>query len=189
MFLVRGNTRIAGDEYLEYDRLLLSNLLGASVATPTRKKNDASWKFWVTYATKHGMTKLPAAPTDVALFLANLSKKGKKSVCSLTAAAISWHHTSKGFPSPCNSSIVKSTLAGVRRTFSTPIQRMEPITIELLAYHFSRPCSSLDDWQFTFHCIISFFGLFRFNDISKLRVEDFHFEHGIIIIITSYALK
>ena len=157
----------------------MSNLLGASVATSTRKKYDASWKFWLTYATKHGMTTLPAAPTDVALFLANLSKKGKKSVCSSTAAAaISWHHTSKGFPSPCNSSIVKSTLAGVRRTFSTPIQRMEPITIELLANLVSRPCSSLDDWQFTFYCIISFFGLFRFNDISKLRVEDFHFELG-----------
>ena len=129
------------------------------------------------------MRQLPAAPTDVALFLAHLARKGRKSVCSAAATSISWHHGSAVFFSPSTSPLIKATLSGAKRRFAaTAPNRMEPMTLELLKKLVSRPCCSLDDWQFTCYCLISFFGLLRYNDVIQLRVQDFQFKQGNLVI-------
>ena len=46
----------------------------------------------------------------------------------------------------------------------------------------SPPCCSFDDWQFTCYCLISFFGLLRCSDDIQLRVQDFQFKQGNLVI-------
>lgn len=121
------------------------------------------------------MTTRPASAMDVALFLAHLSSTGAKSICAAAASAISWNHSSLGFDSPCNTPIVRTMLAGAKRSFAATPRRAEPMSIELVRQLVAGipKKSSLMDYQFYFYVLISFFGFFRYNDITRLAVKDF----------------
>ena len=160
---------------LDKDAAELEKLLGASIASSTKRKYDGLWSRWISYAAGHRMPTRPASGINVALFLANLAQKKKKTVCVAAAAAISWNHTSHGLASPCSEVIVKSALAGARRSFASPVRRTEPFSLELLlrvVLGLPRPLST-SDLQFYFYIVIAFFGFFRYNDMKRLLIRDF----------------
>ena len=152
------------------------------MASSTKKKYQAYWNQWGTYATKHGMRQLPAAPTDVALFLAHLAQKGRKSVCSAAVTSISWHHNSAGFFFTFNFTSHKSNILWRQKTVRRSSESNGAYNTRIIEKTCSRPCCSLDDWQFTCYCLISFFGLLRYNDVIQLRVQDFQFQQGNLVI-------
>ena len=160
---------------LKRDRTELEKLLSASVAITIKKKYDGLWTRWCSYADSHSMVSRPARGYDVALFLANLATKKDKTVCSAAAAAITWHHSSSGFPSPCSEPIVKTALAGAKRILGSPVKRTEPMSLKLLRQLVNRSPTSfeLPDLQFHFYIIVAFFGFFRYNDMKRLRMQDF----------------
>ena len=167
---------------LESDKETLRTLIDNSIAKSTMTKYKSSWSRWTEYATKHNMPVLPASSDDVSLFLAHLAQSGLKSVCASASAAIAWFHTSSGFPSPSSTPLVKTVLSGAKRCFSTPVRRMEPISLSLLKNLVAGICLNLSNWQFVFYCIVSYFGFFRYNDMCKLLVRDFEFHHDRVSI-------
>ena len=176
---------------LKRDRAELEKLLSASVAITTRKKFDGLWTRWRSYADSHSMVSRPARGYDVALFLANLATKKDKTVCTAAASAITWHHSSNGFPSPCSEPIVKTALAGAKRLLGSPVKRTEPMSLKLLRQLVNRsPTSSLElpDLQFHFYIIVAFFGFFRYNDMKRLRIQDFA-KRDVILLVTLPSSK
>ena len=169
------------------DQQILQTLINSSIANSTWKKYQSSWSRWTDYATRHRMSVLPASPDDVALFFAHLVKSGHKSVCASASAAIAWYHTSGGHPSPSNSPLVKTVLAGAKRCLASPIRRMEPISLSLLKSLVAGSCNCLEDWQFVFYCIIAFFGFFRYNDMCMLLVSDFTFQCDSVLISIDHS--
>ena len=175
---------------MKRDRTELERLLSASVATTTKKKYDGLWTRWCSYADSHLMRSRPARGCDVALFLANLAQKKDKTVCAAAAAAITWHHSSNGLPSPCSEPIVKTALAGAKRLLGAPVKRTEAISIKLLRQLVTRlPTSSEPpDLQFYFYVIVAFFGFFRFSDMKRLRIQDFT-KRGANLLVTLPSSK
>ena len=161
---------------LDEDHRVLEKCLNASVVQSTRNKYSALWKRWTTYSERHSMMTLPAKPNDVALFLAHLANTGAKTVCIAAASSISWFHASHGFPTPCNSLMIKT---GARKMLASPVAWKEPITKCLLVIMMimmnKEIGNSADHFQFKFYSTVAFFGLFRYSDMCRLKIKDFHF--------------
>lgn len=73
------------------------------------------WKHFTAWCDQHGRNSLPAAPTTVALYLADSAKTFKVSTLRRRLAAISVVHKGYGHPSPTTDEIVHTRMAGIAR--------------------------------------------------------------------------
>ena len=160
---------------MERNRLELSNLISLSISPTTRMKYRSLRSRWIVYAKSNSMNSLPASENDVALSLARLAQSQRKTVGAAAASAISWYHSASGYQTPCVSPLVKTVLSGIKRSYASPVNRAQPMTIELLKTIVDHFPAAIDagTLQFHFYMLVAFFGFFRYSYMRRFTVGCF----------------
>ncbi len=97
----------------------------AEHAPQTRRAYLADWKRWVHWCRTNDRTPLPAAPDDVALYLAHAHDTHEASPATLQrwATTIAIAHTANGHPEPTNQPPIPDLLRWLRHTKPRPRYR------------------------------------------------------------------
>ena len=113
----------------------LNAVLEHEVARNTIKNYRIQWKGFTTWASRRGVTALPADPSQVASYLAErIEQHGHRpATLRVAAAAIAFVHRTAGVDNPCASPQVKRTLQGATRKAGRSQRQAEALTAEALA--------------------------------------------------------
>jgi integrase len=99
----------------------------ASVAPNTARAYRSDWQDWTCWCEDHRLEALPAAPTSIALYLADLADRAKPATLGRRLSAIAGAHRAAGLPSPTGDAAVVTVLRGIRRTHGTAQRRVAPV--------------------------------------------------------------
>ena len=137
-----GPTGVA-DDLTESDIGNLSAVLDHEVAWNTMKNYRVQWKNFIMWAVERGIRALPAAPAQVAAYLAErIEEYGHKpATLRAAAAAIAFVHRKAGLDDPCASPEVKRTLRSAARKAGRRQKQAEALTAEALASIRSTVCN------------------------------------------------
>ena len=162
---------VARQELLEAARAYAS----ASRSANTRRAYQADLRDFTAWCDAHNMRALPAVPDTVALYLTALAQTGAKaSTIQRRVSAISQAHQLAGHrPAPTAAPVVRSTMAGIRRSIGTaPAQKAPLLTNELrrlLATCDSATRAGLRDRALL---LVGFAGGFRRSELVALNAGD-----------------
>ncbi|KAL5473775.1 hypothetical protein EMCRGX_G028330 [Ephydatia muelleri] len=136
-----------------------------------------------------------ALPATVLSSRADSTTKNSRGggACSVIAVeeavhALSWLHGLAGLQPLGGSTLVKSTLEGLRRMLAKPKVRKEPVTADILKAMVEAAGSapSLTEVRLLAVCLVAFAGFMRCDELIRLRCEDITFNaEGMIINIVS----
>jgi len=127
------------------------------------------------WCTDHRLSPIPATPETVALYITALAEAGAKpSTIQRRLSALSQAHQLSGHePSPTQSPIVRTTMAGIRRTLGmAPAQKAAVVTAELRVLLAVTPADTLAGLRDRALLLIGFAGGFRRGELVALDVED-----------------
>ncbi|MBJ7607140.1 MAG: tyrosine-type recombinase/integrase [Candidatus Dormibacteraeota bacterium] len=147
----------------------------ASRSKATRDAYGADWRDFSAWCQLLGATALPAAPSTLRQYFAQLAQRGvKAATIARRVAAISKAHQLAGVhPPPTREETVKATLAGIRRTIGTAQASKAGISIEELRRMVAAcdPASKagLRDRALL---VLAFAGAFRRSELVSLDVAD-----------------
>ena len=159
---------------------LLELVLSAN-APNTIARYTSGWNRWRSWTkSRVGVPHLSAEPLHVALYILELTntalQNGHGSAVVDTAVySIRWAHKLAGLTSPVDHPVVVSAAEGARRKLARPVQPKEPISEQMLLKivgHYNKPSASLLTLRFLFILLIGYAGLFRINEILKIRPCD-----------------
>ena len=112
----------------------------AGRAERTRKIYAGEWRAFVSWCAERGLSPLPSTGEIVALYIAALADRGRKtSGIELALVAISQAHKARGFESPRKHAAVERVRKGIRRKLGTAQKGRAP----LLLTDLRRLCASL----------------------------------------------
>jgi len=147
----------------------------ASKAPNTVRAYRSDLADFTMWCTDHQLTPIPAAPETVALYITSLAEAGAKpSTIQRRLSALSQAHQLSGHePSPTQSPIVRTTMAGIRRTLGmAPGQKAAVVTAELRVLLAVTPDDTLAGLRDRALLLIGFAGGFRRGELVALDVED-----------------
>ncbi len=156
-----------------------------SKASSTRRAYRSDWDCFVGFCAERHLLPLPAFSETVCLYLTELADSGKKvSTINRRLCAISQAHQLAGYESPTKSAMVRTLMAGVRRTLGTAQTGKSP----LLSADIRAMLAQLPDNRKGIRdralLLIGFAGGLRRAELAGLNVEDITFtEEGIIVLI------
>ncbi len=153
----------------------LPSVLLNSKAHSTNLQYGGAFDRWRCWATKFNLQAIPADPYYISLYLVSLSHSCKSPAPILKATcSISWAHKLAGLEDPCLGHLVKSTIEGLKRNLSVPLNKKEPITVEILEAMYDNICSDLSINNL-FHirtvvmCLLAFAGFLRFSELVNVK--------------------
>ena len=82
---------------------------------------------------------------------------------------INWAHNLYGFPSPCDSKLVRNVLEAAKRELAKPVAKKEPVTPEMifsLCNRFAGPNANLSDLRLAAICVTAYSAFLRYNEVS-----------------------
>ena len=92
---------------------------------------------------------MPSDELSVALYLEFLLQQGfPYSTPESAFYGINWAQNLSGFPSPCDSKLVRNVLKAVKRELAKPVVKKEPVTPEMISSicnRFADPNANLSD--------------------------------------------
>lgn len=147
----------------------------ASKATNTLRAYRADFTDFTGWCVDHGLERLPAAPETVALYITALAGAGtKSSTIQRRLSAISQTPQLAGHePSPTHAPIVRTTMAGIRRTLGmAPNQKAPTLTPELRRMVASCPEDTLAGQRDRSLLLLGFAGGFQRSELVALDVDD-----------------
>jgi len=147
----------------------------ASKAPNTVRAYRSDLADFTMWCTDHQLTPIPATPETVALYITALAEAGAKpSTIQRRLSALSQAHQLSGHePSPTQSPIVRTTMAGIRRTLGmAPAQKAAVVTAELRLLLAVTPDDTLAGLRDRALLLIGFAGGFRRGELVALDVED-----------------
>jgi site-specific recombinase XerD len=103
--------------------------IAASRADSTLKAYRSDWANFTMFCTDRKIAALPAAPENIADYLAWLAISKKTATIQRHLASISVAHKTAGFSSPASDEIVRLTMSGIRRTLGCAQTRKTPIRV------------------------------------------------------------
>jgi len=101
-------------------------------ASSTTKKYLGAFGRWKLWARGHQLTIFPAKDHHVVLYLQHLAETTGSKAVEEAVYIIAWEHSLASTPSPTESSFVKVTLEGLRKSLTKPVTKKEPITVDML---------------------------------------------------------
>ena len=168
--------RLLDPELRRLASCLPARAVEAKASSTTERYSRAFQKFREWASCHREITPLPSDDISVALYLEFLLQSN----CSISALesacyGISWAHNLYGFPTPCNSSLVKNILEAGKRKLAKPVSKKEPVTpvmINELCIKFAGPSASLSDLRLAAICVTAYAAFLRFNELAALRCCD-----------------
>ena len=83
-----------------------------------------------------------------------------------------------GFPSPCDTKLVRNVLEAAKRELAKPVVKKEPVTpgmISSIRNRFAGPNANLSDPHLAAICVTAYSAFLRYNELASLRCCDFSF--------------
>lgn len=154
----------------------------ASKSENTQIAYRSAWKDFGYFCQSHKVSALPATPETVIAYLELAAQGNKVSTLTVKLAAISSAHRLKELDDPTKSEMVRTVMAGIRRTLGTAPDRKAPITrIELVVMTAALPKTrtGLRDRAIL---LLGFGGAFRRSELVGLNFEDLEFIGGRMIV-------
>ena len=116
---------------------------------------------------------------SVALYLEFLLQQSfPYSVLESACYGINWVHNLYGFPSPCDSKLVRNVLEAAKRELVKPVIKRELVTPELISSirnRFAGPNANLSDLHLAAICVTAYSAFLRYNELASLCCCDFSF--------------
>lgn len=152
------------------------------------RKYELGFLRWKKWAESNGVGSrhiLPAQVFPVSLYLVSLIQ----SVCTpspvITAFyAIKWYHDICGLKSPTDSKIVANVLESAKRILAKPINKKEPISVDILLDMYKRlyQVKNLKNQRIICACLLAFSGFMRSSELLNIRVSDIAFDQDYVAI-------
>ena len=142
-----------------------------SKAESTTKKYLGAFRRWKAWASNHSLQVLPATEQQVALYLQNVAEtSNSRAAVEEAVYALAWAHDLAGVVSPTTAILVQTTLQGLRRMLAKPVQKKEPVTIEMLMAMVDdlNKNETLANLRLTAACLLAFAGFLRFNELVNI---------------------
>ena len=149
------------------------------------KKYLSAFRRWKSWALQHKISVIPAKDHHVALYLQHLADGvGSKSAVEEACNSLAWVHSTTGLVSPTVSPFVKATLEGLQRSLAKPVNKKEPLTVEILAkmVEDAQQSGTLSDLRLATACLLSFAGFLRFSELVNIRPCDMVFEEDYLVV-------
>ncbi|KAJ8300270.1 hypothetical protein KUTeg_021789 [Tegillarca granosa] len=100
--------------------------------------------------------------------------------------SISWYHKFISSINPCDDEFIKLIMEGGRRILAKPINKKEPVTIDILNKlidKFGADKCNLLNLRICVLCLLGFSGFFfRFNELANIKLSDISFKQGYVEI-------
>jgi site-specific recombinase XerD len=147
--------------------------LEAERASNTRRAYKADWADFQAWCKNFRVDAMPAAPADVARYLAQLADAGRRtSTIQRRAAAIASLHKAAGFEPPTNFEGVKAVMRGIRRRVGRRKRKAAPATAQLLADAIDKIPATLKGLRDRALVLVGFAAALRRSELVALQVED-----------------
>ena len=147
--------------------------IDAEKSANTRRAYAADWADFQVWCERVSCPVLPAAPIDVARYLAHLADGGlKTSTIQRRTAAIRAIHKAAGLEPPTNAEGVKAVMRGIRRRLGKRQARAAPATAELLGQAIERIPATLAGLRDRALLLIGFAAALRRSELVALHVSD-----------------
>ena len=151
-------------DLLRLARELPSTVL-QSRAISSSKKYTGAFRCWKQWALGHQLPVFPAKEQHVALYLQYIADV-LKSKSAEAVHALNWVHSLASLDSPAQSSLVQTTLEGLRRLLARPVLKKNPVSVDILADlvedSFKHP--TLSNVRLTAACLLAFSGFLRSDE-------------------------
>jgi len=140
----RSLTAVELDGVIAADDDLIERVVGylrAAKAPNTRRGYASDWRAFESWCARKGAMVLPASAQTVASYLADRASSGgiaddddaprplRPSTLVRHLAAISMAHRAAAFASPTQELLVRTTIAGIRRTHGTAVVKKTPVLV------------------------------------------------------------
>ena len=157
----------------------IPTLVHASVADNTNKKYDIYFNKFRDWCKVHGLLSLPASPTTVCLYISSLvTQRVSVSVLDSCFYSIKRFHKISLRNNPCHDDLVMLCLEGSKRLLAKPVNKKQPITVEMLTKivdRYGKDCATLSDLSICAFCLLGFSGFFRYSELSNIKMKDSFF--------------
>lgn len=154
----------------------------AAKAPSTRQSYERDWRHFTFWCQTYSLAALPAEPETVALYLAASAQVLKIATLAKRMAALSQVHQAAGYASPTRDILVRTVLAGIRRTKGTAATAKRPILTEDLRQMVSFLTDSLAGRRDRALLLLGFAGGFRRSELVGLDLRDLRFTNDGLII-------
>ena len=133
-----------------------------------------TWKKW---AAKCSATALPADPGIFALYLVHLIQQGSSvSLLNTAIYGASWVHKKSGYQGLNEHPLIRQVAEAGRRISAKPPNRKKALDVSLVKRVISRlEHGNLVDIQVATLFALGFFGFLRWDDLSRLTVDNLQF--------------
>ncbi|MGY4295393.1 site-specific recombinase XerD [Bradyrhizobium sp. i1.4.4] len=157
--------------------------LEAEKSDNTRRAYKSDWADFTGWCDVQRCTALPAAPVEVAKYLAQLADGGKKtSTIQRRTSAIAAAHKAAGLEPPTNFEGVKAVMRGIRRRIGRRQRRVAPVTADMLGVVVAAIPSDKRGLRDRALLLICFSGCFRRSEVVSIQVKDIEERHRGILI-------
>jgi integrase len=155
----------------------------ASMSRSTKRAIDKSWRAFESWARPRGLATLPSSPETLESYLIDLAETGRK-VATIEQAryAINARHKLAGLAAPGDSHLVKTALAGIRRSLGTRPRQSAALTVDhVRTIPFREDAKGCRDRALL---MIAVCGGFRRSELTSLRVQDVkESDHGVRLFL------
>jgi site-specific recombinase XerD len=155
------------------------------VAPATLRAYRTDARMFSDWCAARGVSALPASPETVGTYLAALATEGAKfSTIARRCAAIKFLHETADQESPTTARLVRSTLAGIRRTIGVAQTKKAPATVGRVVEMIRLCPTTLPGLRDRAMLLLGFAGAFRRSELVALQVEDVReVEGGLRVVI------
>jgi integrase len=155
----------------------------ASKSAATKRAIAKGWRQFTEWCKAYDLTEFPCDPETAEAYLVSLAESGKRpATIDQAKYAIDARHKAAGIPAPGDSYLVKTSLAGIRRTVGTRQRRTAALTLDhVRSIQFKNDIKGLRDRALL---MVAVCGGLRRSELSSLLVEDIeHTPHGMTLYL------
>jgi len=138
-----------------------------SKAPNTLKAYRSDWRAFETFCQAHNRSSLPATPETVAAYAAECAGHLKANTVERRLAAISQAHQIAGFVNPAAEKLVRTVMAGIRRTKGTARKAKDPLSPGLLRTMFRHLDPGLRGVRDRALLLVGFAGALRRSELGR----------------------
>lgn len=156
----------------------------ASKAPSTWRTYESVWRVFTAWCSAQGVSALPSTPEVIVAYLVARSEMVRPQTLKKHLAAISKIHTFQGHESPTRSEMVKTTLAGIRRTVGVSASPKKALRVD----HVRKAVAQLDHDRIGRRdralLLVGFTTGMRRSEVADLQLSDLAFEpEGAVLTI------
>jgi site-specific recombinase XerD len=180
-----GGGELARTGDLNLDFSLAREFVRVSKAASTVRGYQSDWKHFIAWCGEKGTSPLPAAPENVASYIAECASWLTAGSIQRRLNAIAEAHKATGHESPTLAGIVRNTFKGIKRTIGTAPENQKTAALtEDIRGMVAKAGGGLMGFRDRALILVGFAGAFRRSELVGLNVEDLEFgKDGLTILL------